>query len=175
VGLQPRFCRNRNKHFLENRVCKSRSAHIRTSRRMLWEFSQQHKEVSSVYFVSGWDTKKQRHVAALITDTDVPGTFLPNQIPLFYLNPSFPVILVFSFPPSHQQPRFFGFSGVKDRFAPVMSLHVYAVGMELPKDSAHLWQIDHEIRQSKFREAVLAGQDAPTETSAFGCNTSRLF
>lgn len=44
------------------------------SRRMLWEFLQEHKDVSSVYFVSGWDKKKQRHVIALIKDTDVAGT-----------------------------------------------------------------------------------------------------
>lgn len=40
---------------------------------MLWEFLQQHKDVASVYFVSGWDKKKQRHIISLIRDDEVPG------------------------------------------------------------------------------------------------------
>lgn len=57
--------------------------------------------------------------------------------------------------------------GVNDRFEPVMSLHVYAVASELPKDSAQLWQVDYELKHAKFREAIQAGNEAPTETYVF--------
>lgn len=116
--------------------------------RMLWEFLQGHKELQAVYFVSGWDKQKERHIAGLLKGVTLQGSLMSSPFLSIWCS-NLPL---------------FAFLDVKSRFEPVMSFHVYALAQELPTDSGHLWQLDHELKTSLEREAAIAGRDGSPET-----------